>query len=169
MPADLEPLVLRDTWNRFDKVWWLGSTLFYGLPCAALMTGLGAAEIWWGLAIAGVGWIAFGIFNWRLRSRAGGRLLAEVTPAGIRFADAQSPVPWTEISWVGVRHTPSGTWGPPSHDYVVLHLTDGTRLHHPVDIHLTQVIPAIHRLAPQIPLSANDQPPPELADRPAPP
>jgi hypothetical protein len=160
MPADAEPLVLRNTWNRFDKVWWLGSTLFWGLPCAALMTGFGAAEIWWALAIAGAAWIAFGIIGWRVRSRDGGTLQAEVTRTGIRFTEKHPPTPWTEIARVGVRHTPSGTFGPQSHDYVVLHLTDGTHQDHQVDIHLAQVIPAIRRLAPQIPLSANDRTPP---------
>jgi hypothetical protein len=41
MPTDNEPLVLRTRWGRFDKVWWFGSTLFYGLPCGAPVAGAG--------------------------------------------------------------------------------------------------------------------------------
>ena len=47
MPADSEPLVLRESWTGFDKVWWFGSTMFYGLPCGALALGLGIDEMWW--------------------------------------------------------------------------------------------------------------------------
>ena len=155
-----EPLVVRDTWGRFDKLWWFGSTVFWGLPCAGFMAGFGAARVWWGFAVVGVLWIGFGVLNWHIRANDRGTLRAEVTAHGIRFADDQRPVPWSDIWWIGVRHTPSGTWGPPSHDYVVLHLKTGDHREHRVDVLLTRILPAISRLAPGVPLSKDNQPPP---------
>ena len=165
MPADLEPLVVRETWNRFDKVWWLGSTVFYGLPCGACILGLGAERLWWGVAGFAVLWAGFGWFNWQMRAQVAGRLLAEVTTEGIRFTDEQRPVPWTEVAWVGFRHTGSGTWGPPSRDYIVLRLHGGAELQHPVDMVKWQIVPAIGRLAPQVPIARDDNPPPGFPEK----
>lgn len=164
VPTDSEPLVLRTSWGRFDKVWWFGSTLFYGLPCGALVAGAGISRQWWVVVVVAVVWAAFGWYNWRIRARIAGRLQAEVTTDGIRFTDEQRPVPWTEVAWVGFRHTASGTWGPMSRDYVVLHLKAGPELEHPADEVKWEIVPAIRRLAPQVPVSLDEQPPPEVAE-----
>jgi hypothetical protein len=157
--APPEPLVLRRTWNRFDKLWWFGSTTFYGLPCAGCLLGSAGAEAWWVFALVGLAWIGFGWFNWHIRSVHRNALIAEVTAAGIRFSDDQQPMPWSEVAWVGRHHTPSGTWGPQSHDYVVLHRRDGSEVMQVLDIDIWPVMKAILRLAPQVPMSKDHNPP----------
>jgi hypothetical protein len=154
-----EPLVLRETWNRSDKLWWLGSTLFYGLPCLLGMGGLGRDRVWWAFTLVALLFLGFGWFNWHIRAVDANRLIAEVTADGIRFADDQQPMPWTEVAWVGRRHTASGTWGPQSHDYLVLHREDGSQVERRLDVDIWQVMKAIARLAPHIPLSKDDSPP----------
>ena len=154
-----EPFVLRETWDRFDKVWWLGSTVFYGLPCILILPGLGQDRVWWAFALVALLLIGFGWLNWHIRAVRGNRLIAEVTVEGIRFTDDQRPMPWSDVAWVGRHHTPSGTWGPQSRDYIVLHRHDGSQIMRPLDVDLWQVLKAITRLAPQIPLSQDDNPP----------
>jgi hypothetical protein len=142
----------RQSWNRFDKLWALGGVLFYGAPCwALLIASLVSGSLRVALACASALAI-FGVFNWRMRARTAGVLLAEVTPHGIRFRDDQEPIAWADVARVDFYETGGGTHSP-THDHITLHLRNGSAVTHTLQgvlrFQLEVVVP---RLAPQVPL-----------------
>ncbi|MEJ3747226.1 hypothetical protein WEI85_28570 [Actinomycetes bacterium KLBMP 9797] len=148
-----EPYVRRRSWDRWDKLWWFGSTVFYGLPCgAALLGSLLSDQAWVAVGIA-VLWVAFGVFNWRFRARASGKLLAEITTESIRFRDVDQPVPWSAVESLGFVERSGGTWAL-TEEYVVLLLAEGGELYHKLDdeVFPYEIRREVARLAPQVPI-----------------
>jgi hypothetical protein len=142
----------RQSWSRFDKLWALGGVLFYGAPCWALLIGSLIGGSHW-VAAASAGALAiFGVFNWRMRARTAGALLAEVTPLGIRFQDDQQPIAWADVVRVDFYETGGGTYSP-THDHIALQLRNGSTVTHTVQgILRYQLEVVVPQFAPQVPL-----------------
>ncbi len=145
----MDGFIRRVTWSRADKLWAVGSTLFYALPCLALMF-IGDP---WVIGVLALSIVAFGVANWRIRARDHNHLLAEITEHGIRFREQDEPIPWESVILVGLYRSGGGTFSP-SHDHILLQLADGRRASHRLDERLrpVEVRAAIARLAPQIPI-----------------
>ncbi|MEO3742228.1 hypothetical protein [Plantactinospora sp. B5E13] len=164
MSGDGDAFIRRDVWGDwFDKVWWLGGTLFYGSPFVALLiTGL-VKGITGAVVVGGPLVVGVGVLNWVIRARSSGRLLVEITTEGIRVVDGASMLPWSAVSWVGYGWVGGGGAVAPSRA-LVLHLAEGGQVEHVFagfrieGIH-DDVRDAIRRLAPQVPLSDDDRPP----------
>ena len=164
MPGDGDVFIRRDFWgSRFDKLWWLGGTLFYGLPCLVLLVAGMAQRHLVMTAIGGVLLAGLGVFNWRIRSVRRDRLLAEVSAVGIRVREDGPVLPWSEVAWVGFAWVGArGTSSPQR--AMVMHLVGGGEVRHVFSgsriegIH-DDVLGAIRRFAPQIPISDDDTPP----------
>ncbi len=137
----------RVTWSRADKLWAIGSTVFYSIPCFALMF---AGDPWL-IAVLALSIVGFGILNWRMRARDSNRLLAEINEHGIRFREHDTPIPWGSVTLVGLYRSGGGTWSP-SRDHVLVQLSDGTRVSHQLDDRLQphEVRAAVARFAPSV-------------------
>jgi hypothetical protein len=163
MPVEGDVFIRRDSWgSRFDKVWWLGGTLFYGSPCVALLIAGAVQRHPVTAMIAGLSLVGLGIFNWRIRSSRRGRLLAEVSADGIRVRENGPMLPWSDVDRVGFARV-GGGGTVASSEAVVMHLVGGGRLLHVFSGHRIEgihddVCAAIRHFAPQIPISDDDEP-----------
>lgn len=167
MPDDVDAFIVRDAWGTgFDKVWWLGGTFFYGSPLVVLVI-MGAVEqepIMFSIGAALL--TALGVLNWRIRAKDGGRLLAEVTAQGSRVNEGGPVLPWSDVAWVGFEGVGGGTYQP-TEIAMVMHLHGGVRLRHVFRGNRIEGIHddfcnAVRRFAPQIPISRDGTPPPEV-------
>lgn len=165
MPDDVDAFIRRDAWGtKFDKLWWLGGTIFYGAPFVTLAIVGAAQRAPLVFSIGAVLLTILGVFNWRIRSKRNGRLLAEVTAEGSRVREDGPLLAWSEVAWVGFEPVGGGTYAP-TDIAMVMHLHGGARLHHVfsgnrIDGIRDDFVNAVQRFAPQIPISRDDTPPP---------